>query len=165
VKRKETHMNAKQDGRNDFDFFIGNWKVHNRKLKARLKGSDSWEEFEATASARKILDGLGNMDEIRMNRESGIVTGATVRLYDPKTDQWSLYWADSVNGILQIPVIGEFKNGRGEFYNQEPFEGRSIFTRYIWSDITENYCRWEQAFSPDGGKTWETNWIMEFSRT
>ena len=157
-------MQTDHDGRSDFDFLIGGWKIHNQRLRERLKGCDSWEDFESKASARKILGGLGNMDEVTMERESGRVLGITIRFYNPESRQWSLYWADSITGILQIPVIGEFKNGRGEFYSQEPFEGRSVFARFIWSEIAENSCRWEQAFSTDGGQTWETNWIMQFER-
>jgi hypothetical protein len=152
------------DGRADFDFLIGRWSVHNRRLRERLKGSQDWEEFEGTSVARKVLGGLGNVDEITLERASGRVEGMTVRLYDPTSHQWSLYWADTVNGGLQTPLIGGFANGRGEFFAQEPFEGRHIFSRFIWSEITETSCRWEQAFSADGGKTWETNWIMEFTR-
>ncbi len=157
-------MLKEQDGRTDFDFFVGTWKVHNRRLRERLKGSNSWEEFEGTAVARKVLGGLGNVDEVTLNRETGLLEGLTLRLYNPKSQQWSLYWAASVDGILQTPMIGSFKNGRGEFYAQEIFEGKSIFSRYIWSEITEVSCRWEQAFSEDGGKTWETNWTMDLKR-
>lgn len=153
-----------RDGQGDFDFFVGGWKVHNRRLRERLKGSSSWEEFEGTSVARKVLDGMGNIDEISLHRESGRVFGLTVRLYNPQSRQWSLYWASNIDSILQTPMIGSFENGRGEFYSQELFEDSYIFSRFIWSDITESSCRWEQAFSADGGKTWETNWIMEFVR-
>lgn len=153
-----------QDGRADFDFFIGHWKVHNRRLRERLKGSTAWEEFEGTAVARKVLGGLGNTDEVSFERESGRLEGMTLRLYDPQSQQWSLYWADNVTSILQTPMVGGFENGRGEFFAQEIFAGKSIFSRFIWSEITDSSCRWEQAFSSDGGKTWETNWIMEFTR-
>ncbi len=153
-----------RDGRADFDFIISSWKVHQRRLRERLKGSTSWEEFESASVARKILGGLGNIDEVSMDRESGRLEGFTLRLYDPKSQQWSIYWADSVNVELQIPMVGGFENGRGEFYAQEPFEGKQIFSRFIWSNITPTSCRWEQAFSPDGGKTWETNWIADFTR-
>ncbi len=135
----------RQDGRADFDFYIGKWKVHHRLLRKRLKGSQEWEECEGMAAA-------------------GRVVGMTVRLFDPQSQQWSIWWADSVNGGLQPPMYGEFKEGRGIFYNQETLEGKKIFIRFIWSSLTENRCRWEQAFSADGGSTWETNWIMEFAR-
>jgi hypothetical protein len=157
-------MQSEHDGRTDFDFFIGSWKAHNRRLRERLNGSNDWEEIEGVAVVRKVLGGLGNIDEITMERESGRLQGLTLRLYDPESRQWSMYWSSSADGILQPPVIGGFVNGRGEFYSQESFEGRSIFCRFICSNITETSCRWEQAFSTDGGKTWETNWISELTR-
>jgi len=157
-------MSKEQDGRNDFDFFIGSWTGQNRRLRERLKGSNDWEEFEGKSVARKILGGLGNIDEVSMNRESGTLEGFTLRLYDPKSRQWSIYWADSLGAILLTPMAGSFQNGRGEFFDQETFEYKKIFSRFIWSEITENSCRWEQAFSTDGGKTWETNWITDFKR-
>jgi hypothetical protein len=152
------------DGRADFDFFMGRWKVKHRRLRERLKGSTAWEEFEGASVARKVLGGLGNIDENVLERASGRLEAITVRLYDPVSRQWSIYWADSVNATLLTPMIGEFAHGRGEFYAQEPFEGRQIFSRFIWSNITDSSCRWEQAFSTDGGRSWETNWVMEFSR-
>jgi hypothetical protein len=157
-------MSKQQDGRNGFDFFVGSWTGHNRRLRERLKGSTEWEEFEGKSIVRKILDGLGNIDEVSMDRESGRLEGFTLRLYDPKSDQWSIYWVDSVRGELLTPMVGSFNNGRGEFYDQEIFEGKMIFSRFIWSQITETSCRWEQAFSTDGGKTWETNWVTDFKR-
>jgi hypothetical protein len=153
-----------RDGRADFDFLMGRWDVQHRRLRERLKGSTSWEEFAGTSLARPLLGGLGNIDENIMERAGGRMEGMTVRLYDPLSQQWSLYWADSVNVVLQPPMIGGFVQGRGEFYDQELFEGRAIFCRFIWSDITATACRWEQAFSADGGTSWETNWIMEFTR-
>jgi len=154
----------RQDGRTDFDFYIGKWKVHHRLLRKRLKGAQEWEEFEGVAVAQKVLDGLGHVDEITMERASGRVVGMTVRLFDPQSQQWSIWWADSVNGGLQPPMFGEFKDGRGIFYNQETLDGKKIFIRFIWSSLAENRCQWEQAFSADGGSAWETNWIMEFTR-
>jgi hypothetical protein len=158
---------TERDGRNDFDFFIGIWNVHHRRLRERLKGSDSWEEFDSISVARKVLNGMGNFDEIVMERESGqVIAGVTLRLYNPISHEWSLYWADSVSSTLQVPMVGKFdrENGRGEFFSQEMFEGRHIYSRFIWSAITHDSCRWEQAFSADGGKSWETNWIMDFTR-
>jgi hypothetical protein len=155
---------TEQDGRTDFDFFLCRWHVRNRRLRERLKGSTDWEEFEGTTLAHQILGGLGNLDEITLERASGRLEGMTVRLYDPRSQEWSLYWADTVQGSLQAPMIGSFKDGRGEFYAQEIFEGQHIFSRFIWSNITASSCRWEQAFSVNGGQSWETNWIMEFIR-
>ena len=157
-------MITEHNGQTDFDFFIGRWTAHSRRLRERLKGSNDWEDIEGTAVIRKVLGGLGNIDEITMDRETGRLEGLTLRLYNPEARQWSMYWSSSADGILQPPVIGSFNDGRGEFYSQELFEGRSIFCRFICSDITETSCRWEQAFSADGGKTWETNWIAELTR-
>lgn len=157
-------MQSEYDGRNDFDFFIGRWKGHNRRLRERLKNCDEWEEFEGTSVAWKILGGIGNMDEVTFHRETGYAQGVTLRLFDPQTQEWSIYWASSAGGMLEVPMIGKFRDGRGEFYAQEVFENQHIFSRFIWSAITENSCRWEQAFSIDGGKTWETNWIADFTR-
>ena len=152
------------DGRIDFDFIVGRWRIYNRRLRVRLKGSTDWEEFEATAIIRKVLGGLGNVDEITMEHAAGRLEGLSLRLYNPTSQEWSIYWADNRFGVLQTPLIGRFKEGRGEFYAQEIFEGKNIFNRFIWSDITETSARWEQAFSADGGKTWETNWIMQLIR-
>jgi hypothetical protein len=155
---------TKHDGSHDFDFFIGTWKSRHRRLRERLKGSTSWEEFEGTCVARKVLNGIGNFDEITMEQETGRVFGCTMRLYNPKTEEWSIYWSSSLTGTLDVPMIGTFKDGRGEFYVQEAHEGKHVYSRFIWSEITENSCKWEQALSADGGRTWETNWTMEFTR-
>jgi hypothetical protein len=152
------------DGRNDFDFLIGTWDSRQRRLRERLKGSGSWEEFPAKLEVRKVLGGLGNFDELVMERESGVMRGATLRLYDLNSHQWSIYWADGIHGTMGVPEVGGFKDGRGEFYAHEPFEGRMIFSRFIWTPISEDACRWEQAFSEDACQTWETNWVAHFIR-
>ena len=153
------------DGRNDFDFFMGKWKGVNRRLRERLAGCTEWEVFEGRSSIYKILDGLGNFDEVVMQRESGIMHGATLRLFNPDTCEWSIYWASSAgaNNIFP-PMIGKFEGKVGHFYAYEPIAGRHIYTRFIWTNIDENSCRWEQAFSPDGGQSWETNWVTDFTR-
>jgi len=153
-----------ESGAGDFDFLIGSWQVYHRRLRERLKGCQEWEEFEGMSKARKLPGGLGNIDENFMECEMGRIEAITLRLYNPRSQQWSLYWASSANGTLEQPMVGAFKDGCGEFYDQEVFEGRSILSRFIWSDITENSCHWEQAFSTDGGRNWETNWTMEFTR-
>jgi len=157
-------MQTENDGRNDFDFLTGNWKVHHKLLKGRLKGSTEWEEFDGTCVDKKILSGLGNFDEVIMYRETGTFNAVALRLFDINSKEWNIYWAAGTSGMLGIPVVGGFKDGRGEFYSHETFEGQYIFCRFIWSNITANSCQWEQAFSADGGKTWETNWIMEHER-
>jgi hypothetical protein len=161
---KATTRHQEQDGRADFDFEVGRWQVHSRRLRQWLRGSTAWEEFEGISVARKVLGGLGMIDEITNERASGPTQGMTVRLFDPQTQQWSIYFADSVHGTLTTPLIGGFKHGRGEFYAYEPIAGKHLFSRFLWLDITDTSYRWEQAFSADGGSTWETNWIQEHSR-
>lgn len=155
---------AVRDGARDFDFFMGSWNIRNRRLRNPLTGSTSWYEFEGTVVARPVWGGAANVDEYEGMAPSGPIHGMTVRLYDPQSHQWRLYWANRTKGFLEPPMAGSFENGRGEFFDQETFEGRAIFVRYVWSDITPTSCRWEQAFSADGGKTWEANWTMELTR-
>ena len=164
MKQPITKESGERDGRKDFDFLIGNWKIQHRRLKERLKECTEWEEFEGTGKVRSILGGLGNMDELVMDRASDHVQAVTVRLYNPMTREWSIYWSASSNpGRMDVPMVGKFDGPRGEFYSQEVFEGRHIFNRFIWNVDSSDSCRWEQAFSADGGKTWETNWTMKFT--
>ena len=161
-EKEKTVSNAQSD----FDFFFGRWKVHNRSLRERLKGSTVWDEFDGTAVVRPILEGHANVNDYEAEAPSGTIHGFALRRFNPRSQEWSIYWASRDTGTLDLPpMIGSFKDGRGEFYNQEVFEGRSIYVRFVWSAITATSCRWAQAFSPDGGKTWETNWIMEFTRS
>jgi hypothetical protein len=157
-------MNTENDGRNDFDFLIGTWKVYHRMLTQRLKGSTDWVEFEGDTVARKIMNGLGNLDENIIHMKTGTVHAITLRLFDPHSKEWSIHWSTDRMGTLDIPMIGKFKDGRGEFFAQETHEGRHVYSRFIWSTFTTDSCQWEQALSADGGRTWETNWIMEFKR-
>jgi hypothetical protein len=147
----------------DFDFLMGRWNVHNRALRRRLGGSDEWVEFASTCAARPLLDGLGNEDEFRTDYAGGFI-GMSFRFFDPKTRRWSIYWADTRRpGQLEPPVFGGFSGDTGVFEGADTFEGRPILVRYYWSGATTGKPRWEQAFSDDGGKTWESNWIMEFT--
>jgi hypothetical protein len=156
---------VKRDGRGDFDFLFGRWAVRNRRLKERLQGRTEWEEFPSTYRARPILGGLGNLDEFTLDPPSGQVLAVTVRLYDPGSREWSIYWAASTGcGRFDPPMVGRFDGPRGEFFSHEVFGGRHIFSRLIWTVEGPDACRWEQAYSADGGKSWETNWIMEFTR-
>ncbi|GAA3444915.1 hypothetical protein [Planomonospora venezuelensis] len=146
----------------DFDFLIGSWNIANRKLVKPLSGSDEWEEFPSTAVVRPMFGGAANIEEITFPTRGS--SGLTLRLFDVEREEWSLYWGSSVTGTLFPPVVGRFTDGRGEFYGDDAHEGAPIRARFVWSEITENSARWEQAFSADGEKTWETNWIMEFTR-
>ena len=152
------------DGRADFDFIIGTWKIRNRRLVEPLTGSTEWEEFDGSTVTRGVWGGAANLEEYDAESPRGHIQGLALRLYNPESRQWSIYWGNRANGTLDSPMIGEFRHGTGEFYNQELFRGRSISVRFRWTDITSTSCRWEQAFSPDGGTTWEINWIMEFTR-
>src|SRR5512134_3651231 len=147
------------DGARDFDFHIGTWKTHLERLLRPLTGSTTWVEYEGTTVVRKVWNGAANLVELVADGPAGHFEGLNLRLYNPATRQWSLNFANRNGGTMATPTIGEFKNGRGEFYAQEELAGRAIFVRFVISDITPNSCRFEQAFSADGGKTWEVNWI------
>jgi hypothetical protein len=146
----------------DFDFLIGNWRVANRRLRERLVGCTEWEEFDATSRAWPLLDGSANIDEFRFPDGTSALT---LRLFDPARSQWSLYWATSVYGVLLPPVHGAFAEGVGTFYGDDHHEGTPVRVRYLWSGITPTGARWEQAYSADGERTWETNWTMQLLRT
>jgi hypothetical protein len=150
---------AQRDGQHDFDFEIGIWKTHLSRLLHPLTGSRTWAEYEGTTVVRKVWNGQASLVELEADGPAGHFEGLNLRLYNPQAHQWSLNFANRNSGVLSQPTVGEFKNGRGEFYDQETLNGRAIFVRFVISDITSNSCRFEQAFSEDGGKTWEVNWI------
>lgn len=154
----------RRDGQHDFDFELGTWKIHLKRLLHPLTGSTTWVEFDGTSVTRKVWDGRANLEEFETDGPTGHIEGLTLRLYSLQSHQWSLYWANSKDSALGQPTIGEFKNGRGEFFDQETFNGRAIFVRYIWSEITPNSAHFEQSFSDDGGKTWEVNWVTDQMR-
>jgi hypothetical protein len=153
-----------RDGQHDFDFAIGVWRTHLSRLLNPLTGSKTWVEFEGTTVVRKVWAGRANLAELDVEGPSGRVQALSLRLYNPQSRQWSLNSANIKTGTLSVPTIGEFRNGRGEFYDHEEFNGRAILVRNVWSDITPDSCRFEQAFSDDGGKTWEVNWIAVDTR-
>lgn len=155
---------AQRDGQHDFDFEIGGWKTHLSRLLHPLTGSRTWAEYEGTTVVREVWNGRANLVELEADGPAGHFEGLNLRLYNPQAHQWSLNFANSNGGALSQPTVGEFKNGRGEFYDQETLNGRTIFVRFVISDITPNSCRFEQAFSEDGGKTWEVNWIATDTR-
>ncbi len=157
-------QNSTRDGQHDFDFEIGTWKTHLKRLLHPLTGSTTWVEYEGTSVVRKISDGRANLVELVADGPAGHFEGLNLRLYNPQAHQWSLNFASSAGGTLGPPTIGGFKDGRGEFFDQEPFNGRAILVRFVVSDITPTSCRFEQAFSDDGGKTWEVNWIATDTR-
>jgi hypothetical protein len=161
-------ISAENDGRRDFDFLVGNWKVHHRRLKDRRVGSTEWQECEGTCSLHNILGGLGNFDENVIQAPKGTYSACTIRLFDPVRKLWSIYWLDSryPGPITGSPMEGGFKDGKGLFFDEPTvIDGKSVQTRFIWSPISKDSARWEQAESEDGGKSWETNWIMSFQRS
>lgn len=155
---------AKSDGQHDFDFEIGTWNTHLKRLQNPLSGSTTWVEYEGTTVVSKVWNGRANLIELDVKGSAGHIEALSLRLYNPSSKQWSLNFAGINDGALSVPTIGGFKNGRGEFYNQETFKGKSIFVRFVISETTPNSCRFEQAFSNDGGKTWEVNWIAVDTR-
>lgn len=148
-----------RDGQRDFDFGIGLWKTQLKRLVKPLTGSNTWVEYEGTSRVTKVLDGRASLVELKVRGPAGTLEGLSLRLYNPQSRQWSLNYANVASGVLTLPAIGEFKNGRGEFFNQDTLNGRSILVRFIISDITPTSVRYEQAYSDDGGKTWEVNWM------
>jgi hypothetical protein len=155
----------RRDGSHDFDFEIGTWKIHLKRLMHPLTASTTWVEYDGTSVTRPVWNGRSNLEEFEVDSPTGHIEGLTLRLYDPNAHQWSLYWANSRTGTMGGPPnVGEFKNGRGEFYAQDTLDGRTILVRYIWSNITPTSAHFEQSFSDDGGKTWEVNWITDQTR-
>ncbi|MFD7936301.1 hypothetical protein ACFV4T_17515 [Streptomyces sp. NPDC059755] len=155
----------------DFDFFHGAWEVRHRRRTEFLDPESDWEEFPSTAHCRPLFDGAANIDEIDMPHLGA--KGLTLRLFDRESGQWSLNWSSSRSGRLFPPMIGSFgdadehhggRRDRGEFYGDDTHDGKDVRARFVWSGVCDTSARWEQAFSLDGGETWLTNWIMDFSR-
>jgi hypothetical protein len=158
---------TQRDGSHDFDFLIGDWKAHVRRLPERLKGSNVWVEYNGISNHHKLLDSNANFEEFDVSTpdKKFRIKAQTLRMYNPESHQWSIYLVDLDKGTLDIPpVVGQFNGKRGEFYNQQIWEGRAVLVRYMWLDISPKSSRMEQSFSADGGKTWEVNWICELSR-
>jgi len=153
-----------RDGQHDFDFEIGTWRTRLSRLLHPLTGSKTWVEYEGTTVVSKVWEGGANLVELEASGPAGRIEALSLRLYNPESRQWSLNFANRRGGTLSPPTIGELKNGRGEFYSQETLDGRAILVRFVISNITPNACHFEQAFSDDGGKTWEVNWIATDTR-
>lgn len=147
---------------NNFDFLVGNWTVANRRLRERLVGCAEWDEFESSSTAWNLLGGGAQVDQFTFPDGT---TALTLRLLDPQRQEWSLRWAASTDGALLPPVVGRFDDdGVGTFYGDDEHHGMPVRVRYVWSEITENSARWEQAFSTDGERSWEINWVMRLTR-
>jgi hypothetical protein len=153
-----------RDGAHDFDFEIGTWKTHVSRLTHPLSGSKTWVDYDGTTVVRKVWDGRANLVELEVTGPTGHIEGLSLRLYNPESHQWSLNFSNSSGGTLGVPTVGEFKDGHGEFFDQESLNGRSILVRFVIAPQTADVCRFEQAFSNDGGKTWEVNWIATDTR-
>ncbi len=149
----------------DFDFIIGRWTVHHRRLKQRLAGCTEWQAFSGISSTRKILGGFGNLEDNLLALPEGPYRAAALRSFDPATGQWAIWWLDQRRPhTLDVPVVGRFTDGLGRFFADDALDGRPIRVRFTWSPRTHaGTPRWEQAFSADAGQTWETNWTMDFS--
>lgn len=151
-------------GQEDFDWEIGTWRTELRRLAKPLSRSPEWIEYTGTSIVRKVLDGRANLVELRVEGPAGKIEGASLRLFNPQSGQWSLHYASARNGSLTRPVHGGFRDGRGEFHGQEDLDGKIVLVRFVISDITADSARFEQAYSEDGGRTWETNWIAVDTR-
>jgi hypothetical protein len=154
-----------RDGQRDFDFELGSWKIHLKRLVNPLSGSTKWIEFDGTSVTRKVWDGRAQIEEFETDGAAGHVEGLTLRLYNPKSQQWSLYWANSKDGSMGGPPnVGDFRDGVGNFYCIDTYNGKMVLVRYEWSKITPTSAHFEQSYSEDGGKTWEANWITDQTR-
>lgn len=151
-----------EDGRHDFNFITGRWLVSNQRLVQRLKGCTEWEDFDAVQDGALLLGGLGNMNDL-IAEDIGPV-GMALRFFNPQTRLWSIYWVSHRDGLLQPPVTGAFSKGVGRFEGMDTHEGRPVRVRFLWTGITPTSARWEQAFSEDKGRSWETNWVMTLRR-
>lgn len=148
----------------DWDWLAGSWNVRHRRLNGRLVGSTDWQEFDGTCRMVPTLAGLGNMDDNWLDLPSGAYRAMGIRAFNPDTAQWSIWWLDARVQTIEPPVRGGFANGVGIFQGEDTLRGQPIIVRFMWSEITANSARWEQAFSPDAGATWEVNWVMHFTR-
>jgi hypothetical protein len=163
VAEKTSQAERAVPGLHDFDFLVGHWRVHHRKLKVRLANDHEWIEFEGTLVSQPLMGGYANVDDDVFEVPGGTYRGVAPRMLDPKSGQWSIWWLDSRMPLAPVdpPVRG---SGVGTFYADDTFNGKPIRVRCIWSEITPASCHWEQAFSSDGGKTWETNWMQDLKR-
>ncbi len=149
----------------DWDWLVGKWNVKHRRLQARLEGSTTWQEFNGTCDMRPMLGGFGNVDDNVVELPEGTYRALGIRAFDPATRRWAIWWLDArTPTVIEPPVFGAFRDGIGTFVGDDTFKGKSIKVRFQWSEITATSALWQQAFSPDGGATWETNWLMRFTR-
>lgn len=153
------------DAPRDFDFVLGDWNVRHRRLKERLAGCDEWVEFDGQMSTRQVLGGYGNIEDNLLRFPDGDFRAVALRSYDAERGTWSIWWLDGrFPGRIDVPVVGRFENAVGTFFASDHLNGVPITIRFVWSQVGVDELRWEQAFSPDGGATWEVNWTMDFRR-
>lgn len=151
---------GERDGQHDFDPLLGSWKYHLKRRLHTLSGSNEWVEFDGTGVCYKAWDGGGQLDTVELDGPAGHIEGLTLRVYNPQSHQWRLYWANRKVGVLDPPQVGEFKNGRGEFYAQDTYGGKTVLVRFVWTNL-DTTPHFEQSFYDDGGKSWEVNWITD----
>lgn len=156
---------SETSSKNDFDFYQGKWQLRNKKLKNRLCNCNEWTIFDSTQEMYKVLNGLGNIDNYLASFDGQSFEGMSIRLFNPQTRLWSIYWADSNEGVLQPPVQGSFENNFGHFFTKDNFNGQRILVVFRWDIRDKENPIWSQAFSRDNGETWEWNWYMYFSKT
>ena len=161
---KKPTADTRRDGSHDFDAGVGSWRTHIRRLSNPLTGSTTWTEWDGTVVTRKVWDGKAELEEVEADGASHHIEGLTLRLYNPVAKQWNLYWANAADGTLGHPLTGEFKDGRGEFYDQELYEGKAILVRQVYTAMSHDSYHFEQAFSADGGRSWEPNWVSDLTR-
>lgn len=164
TRTKDAHAEILERHRHDWDWLIGSWTVRHHRLKARLAGSTDWDSFDGSCTMIPTLNGFGNMDDNWLDLPAGAYRAMSIRAFNPETRLWSIWWLDERSQSIDPPVRGGFENGAGHFEGDDTFNGHAIRVHFQWSDITTSRPRWEQAFSADGGATWEMNWRMEFSR-
>lgn len=149
----------------DFDFLIGEWRVHHRRLRDRLVGCEAWEDFEGSASMQLLLGGQGHVDDNLLHLPAGSYRAVTLRVFDPLRAEWAIWWLDARRPhALDVPVKGRFEGAVGTFLAEDQLDGRPVVVRFRWEVLDPEAPTWEQAFSADGGRTWETNWTMGFTR-
>lgn len=149
----------------DFDFVVGDWSVKHRRLTKRLAHCTDWTEFDGDMSTQKILGGFGNLEDNRLQFPDGEFRAVALRTFEKDSNTWTIWWLDGrFPGRMDVPVKGRFQDGIGSFYAEDTHEGVAVKVRFLWSRSNPDALRWEQAFSPDNGATWETNWTMDFTR-
>jgi hypothetical protein len=153
------------DGSHDFDFDFGTWKTHSTRLMHPLSGANDWRDMDGVTTVTKIWDGRANLAEYQATGTAGAIELLALRIYNPATKEWSINFATPTGGALgSVPGIGEFKNGRVDFYDQESINGKAVLVRFSMWGVTPDTAQSEQAFSADGGKTWEVNWVNKYTR-